>query len=180
MGRITDAIAECRKAVELDPLSLLNNGDLTYVYVLARDYDQALQQANRTLEIDPNSSRAIVMLAYVYETTGNYTRAMEQWIKNEQVLGNEQRAKELKQVFEKAGYPGYLKKDAKDKEAEANFYDAADDYALLGDKDAALAKLERAAAAGQQLDGFKLDPQLDSVRPDPRYADLLRRIGLPQ
>lgn len=110
MGRITDAIAECRKAVELDPLSLLNNGDLTYVYVLARDYDQALQQANRTLEIDPNSSRAIVMLAYVYETTGNYTRAMEQWIKNEQVLGNEQRAKELKQVFEKAGYPGYLKK----------------------------------------------------------------------
>jgi len=50
---------------------------------------------------------------------------MEEWIKNEQALGNEQRAKELRQVFDKAGYPGYLKKDAKEKAAAANFYIAA-------------------------------------------------------
>jgi tetratricopeptide (TPR) repeat protein len=149
MGRSADAIAECHKAAELDPLSVLYNSDLVIAYLFARDYDQALQQANRTLEIDPKSSRAIEMLAYVYEAAGNYKAAMEQYIKNEQVLGNEQRAKELKQVFEKAGYPGYLKKDAKDKEAAADLYDAAADYALLGDKDAALADLERAASAGQ-------------------------------
>jgi len=180
MGRNADAIAECRKAVELDPLSLPINGDLAMMYVNARDNDQALQQANRTLEIDPKSYLAIVRLAYVYETTGNYKGAMEQWIRAEQVLGDEQRAKELKQVFENAGYPGYLKKDAKDSEAAADFYIAASDYALLGDKDAALADLERAAAEGQGLVSFKLAPELDSVRSDPRYADLLRRIGLPQ
>jgi len=180
MGRISEAIAECRKAVELDPLSLLNNGDLTITYLFAHDYDQALQQANRTLEIDPNSSRAIVALAYVYEITRNYKGAIEQWIKNEQVLGNEQRAKELEQVFVNAGYPGYLKKDAKEKEAANNFYPAATDYALLGDKDAAFTALERAAAEGQVLDAFKLDPELDNLRSDPRYADLLHRIGLSQ
>jgi len=96
------------------------------------------------------------------------------------VLGNEQRAEELRRVFEKSGYPGYLRKDAKDLETQGDFYDAAVDHALLGEKESAFADLERAAAAGQQLDAFKLDPELDSVRSDPRYADLLRRIGLPQ
>jgi hypothetical protein len=96
------------------------------------------------------------------------------------VIGNERRAEEIRQVFEKSGYPGYLKKDAKDKEAAGDYYDAATDYALLGEKDAAFMYLARAANAGQQLDCFKLDPALDNIRSDPRYADLLRRIGLPQ
>jgi len=67
-----------------------------------------------------------------------------------------------------------------DKEAANNFYPAATDYALLGDKDAAFTALERAAAEGQVLDAFKLDPELDNLRSDPRYADLLHRIGLSQ
>jgi tetratricopeptide (TPR) repeat protein len=180
MGRSSEAIAQCRKAVELDPLSLLRNVHLANSYSLAREYGQALQQANRTLEIDPRYSEAIKTIGYVYEVTGNYKGAIEQWVRNEQVLGNEQRAKELRQIFEKSGYRAYLMKDAKDKEAAGDFYDAAADRALLGAKDAALAVLERAVAAGQQLDELKLDPELDSVRPDPRYADLLRRIGLPQ
>jgi serine/threonine protein kinase/tetratricopeptide (TPR) repeat protein len=180
MGRSSEAIAECRKTVEIDPLSLLSNLDLANTYYLAREYDQAVQQANRTLEIDPKYSEAIKTIGYVFELTGNYKGAIEQWVKNEQVLGNNHRAEELRQVFEKSGYSGYLRKDAKDKEAEGNYYDAACDYALLGEKDTALAALERAAAAGQQLDFLKLDPDLDNVRSDPRYADLLRRIGLPQ
>jgi serine/threonine protein kinase len=180
MGQSSGGIAECRKAVELDPLALRVNYDLANAYYLAREYGQSLQQANRILEIDPRYPEAIQNIGWVYEVTGNYQGAIEQWIKNEQVLGNERRAKELKQVFENAGYPGYLRKDAKDKEAGGDFYDAASDYALLGEKDAALTALERAADAGQQLDAFKLDPALDSIRSEPRYADLLRRIGLPQ
>lgn len=180
MGKISEGIAECRKAVELDPLSPLFNYDLANAYYLARQYDQSLQQARRTLEIDPRYSEAIKTIGYVYELTGNYKGAIEQWIKNEQVLGNERRAKELRAVFEKAGYRGYLRKDANDKEAEGDYYDAACDYALLGAKDAALRAVERAVAAGQQVDYIKLDPDLDDVRSDPRYTDLLRRIGLPE
>jgi serine/threonine protein kinase/tetratricopeptide (TPR) repeat protein len=180
MGRSSEAIAECRKAVELDPLSPLLNYDLASAYYLAREYDQSLQQARRILEIDPRYSEAIKTIGYVYEVTGNYKGAIDQWVKNEQVLGNEQRAQELRRVFEKTGYQGYLRKDAKDKEAEGNYYDAACDYALLGARDNALVALERAVDAGEQIDFLKLDPDLDNVRSDPRYADLLRRIGLPQ
>jgi tetratricopeptide (TPR) repeat protein len=180
MGRSSEAIAENRRAVELDPLSLRINFDLADSYYKAREYDKALDQAHRTLEIDPKYPEAIQVIGWVYEVTGNYKGAIEQWVKNEQALGNEQRAKEIRQIFEKSGYPGYLRRDAKDKEAAGDFYDAASDYALLGEKDAALTALERAADAGQQLDYFTLDPGLDSVRSDPRYTDLLRRIGLPQ
>jgi len=81
---------------------------------------------------------------------------------------------------EKTGYRGHLRKDAQDKEVQDDYYDAACDYAMLGEKDAAFVALARAAAAGQQVDFLKLDPDLDNVRSDPRYADLLRRIGLPQ
>jgi hypothetical protein len=73
----------------------------------------------------PEYSEAIKMIGYVYEVAGNYNGAIEQWVNNEQVLGYEQRAKELRLVFEKAGYHGYLRKDAKDKEVEGDYYDAA-------------------------------------------------------
>jgi tetratricopeptide (TPR) repeat protein len=180
MGHSSEAIPESRRAVELDPLSLRGNTDLANTYYLARDYSQSVEEANRILEIDPQYPEAIQDIGWVYEVTGNYKGAIEQWIKNEQALGNEMRAKELREVFERSGYPGYLRKDAKDKEAGGDFYDAASDYALLGEKDAAFNALERAADTGQQLDYFKLDPALDNLRSDPRYAALLRRIGLPQ
>jgi hypothetical protein len=116
----------------------------------------------------------------VDEVTGNYRGAIEQWVKNEHVLGNEKRATELKEVFEKSSYSAYLRKDAKDSDAAGDYFGAAKDYALLGEKDAAFALLQRAATAGQAVDNFKLDPALDNLRSDPRYPDLLRRMGLPQ
>jgi TolB-like protein/Tfp pilus assembly protein PilF len=180
MGKSSQAVAECRKAVELEPLSLLHNNGLAWAYYMAREYSQSLQQANRTLEIDPRSPDTIYTIAVVYEATGNHKAAIEQWIKYARLVGDERHADEERQIFEKAGYPGYLRKDAKDGEAEGNFYGAATDYALLGDKDNALRNLNRAAAAGQEVDNIKLDPELDSLRSDPRYADLLRRIGLPE
>ena len=180
MGKSSDAIDECRKAVDLDPLSLLYNSSLAYTYYFARDYSQSLHQANRTLEIDPRYSEAITAIGDVDEVTGNYSGAIKQWVKNEHVLGDEKRATELKEVFEKSGYRAYLRKDAKDSDAAGDYFGAAKDYALLGEKDAAFALLQRAATAGQAVDNFKLDPALDNLRSDPRYADLLRRMGLPQ
>jgi len=180
MRESAQAIAECRKAVELDPLSVRANFDLANTYLLARQYNQAVQQANRTLEIDPKSPQAIQTLAYVAEVTGDYKSAMEQWERAEEAVGNNLRAKEIRHIFDKSGYRAYLAKDAKDKETASDFYDAGVDHALLGEKEAAFADLRRAVDDGQQLDDITLDPELDNIRADPRYTDLLRRMGLPQ
>ncbi len=180
MGRPREAMVECRKAVELDPLSLQDNFGLSVGYFFARDYEQSLKQARRTLEIDPNYSFAISQIGAIYAAQGDYKAAIAQWVKNAQVLGDPRGAEEVKRVFEKSGYQGYLRKDIKDSEHDSDFYAAAADYAALGEKDAAFANLEKAAAEGQSIDNFKLDPTLDPLRTDARYPDLLRRLGLPQ
>ena len=178
MGRAEEAVTECHKAVELDSLSLIYSNMLGETYYFKRDYNDAIEQQTKTLEIDPKYADAVASLGNAYEQMGNYKQAMEQWIKLEQLQGHEARAEELRQVFERSGYKGFLKKAAKDSENEG-FY-AACDYAMLGEKDAAFAALEQASAAGSHVDVIKLEPKLDNLRSDPRYAALLRRIGLPQ
>ena len=180
MGRPQEEIIECGKAVELDPLSSLYNDGLAQAYYNGRDYAQAIEQANKTLEINPKQVDAVETLGGAYEQMGNYKQAMEQWIKADQLRGHEARAHELGKVFEKSGYTGYLRKNAKDSEAEGDHYGAAVGYAMLGEKNAAFAALEKAVAAGNHVDTIKVDPRLDNLRSDPRYADLLRRMGLPQ
>jgi len=180
MGRAQDAIAECRKSVELDPLSPLYNSMLGYAYYFQRSYNQAIDQWNKTLEIDPRHAGALTGIGDAYWQMGNYEQAIEPYIKATQLWDSADGAKELKEAFEKSGYKGVLRKHVKDSEARGRRYGAATSYAMLGEKDAAFAALEQAAAAGNYVDMIKLDPALDNLRPDPRYADLLRRIGLPQ
>jgi serine/threonine protein kinase/tetratricopeptide (TPR) repeat protein len=179
MGRIQEAVTEGRKAVELDPLSSFYNSMLGYTYYYQRDYSHAIEQQNKTLEIDPNHAGAVWCIAQAYEQMGNYKQAVEQSAKFEQLRGNNSRAKNLREIFEKSGHAGILREYAKISEAAGYHYGAATSYAMLGEKDAAFAALEQAAAAGNHIDTLKLDPALDNIRSDPRYADLLRRIGLP-
>ncbi len=180
LGKTQEGLADCHKAVELDPFSELSHWSLAVEYNFVRDYSHAIEQANKTLEIDPKHTGAVATLGVAYEQMGNYKQAMEQWIKEEQLKGHEARAKEIRQVFERSGYKGYLRKDAKDREVEGDSYNAATDYAMLGEKDAAFAALEKAFASHQSVVDSKVDPELDNLRSDPRFADLLRRIGLPQ
>jgi hypothetical protein len=118
------------------------------------------------------------MILFPY--SGNYKQAMEQWVKMEWLQGHEARAKELMQTFEKRGYAGYLRKDAKDNEAAGDHQHAAADYAMLGEKDAAFAALEKAFADRAGVVDINIHPRFDNIRSDPRFVDLLRRIGLPQ
>jgi serine/threonine protein kinase/tetratricopeptide (TPR) repeat protein len=185
-GKTQEGVAECRRAVELDPLSVLNNMILAWEYDFARDYEHAIEQANKTLEIDPKDADAVSVLGLAYEQMGNYRQAIDQWVKIQRLQGHEARATELMRTFEKSGYKGYLSEDAKDNEAEANYYggglarSAAADYAMLGEKDAAFAALDKAFVKRAGVVDINVDPRLDNIRSDPRYTDLLRRIGLPQ
>jgi tetratricopeptide (TPR) repeat protein len=173
-------VKECRTAVELDPFSPLSNVSLALAYNFSRDYERAIEQGNKALEIAPNYQQTAVWLALSYERIGDYPRAMGQWAKFERLQHHEERAKEIMRVFEKSGYAGYLRKDAKDLEAQGDYLGAASDYANLNEKDAAFAALDKGFPDRAGLVFIKIDPGFDSLRSDPRYSDLLRRIGLPQ
>jgi eukaryotic-like serine/threonine-protein kinase len=178
-GRTEEGLAECRRALELDPLSPMNNFALADEYFNTRQYSKAIEQANKTLEINPNSLEALAVLGHTYEQLGDYKQAMKEWVKEEQVAGHEARAKEIMHTFEISGYPGYLRKSAKDREAQGDYYTAASKYAMLGDKDAAFADLEKDFAQRGVVD-LNVDPKFDSIRSEPRFTDLLHRIGLPK
>jgi eukaryotic-like serine/threonine-protein kinase len=180
MGRIQESVTEGRKAVELDPLSPFYNSMLGYTYYYERDYNHSIEQQNKTLEIDPNYFGAVWCIGQAYEQMGDYKRAVEQWEKSEHLRNNDSRANKMREIFEKSGYAGILRAIAKSSEVASYPYAAATSYAMLGEKDAAFASLEKAAAAGNHIDTIKVDPALDNLRSDSRYADLLRRMGLPQ
>jgi eukaryotic-like serine/threonine-protein kinase len=180
MDRMQEAMAEGRKAVELDPLSLFYNEQLAEMYYHNREYDHAIEQANKLLEIDPKYESAAATTARAYQQMGNYKEALEQWIKYQKLEGREVRAEELREIFEKSGYNGVMRKFAKDCDASRYYYCAAQYHAMLGEKEAAFAALEQASAAGSHVDELETDPAFDNLRSDPRFADLLRRIGLPQ
>ncbi|HMC74955.1 MAG TPA: hypothetical protein VKG87_11675, partial [Terriglobales bacterium] len=123
---------------------------------------------------------AITWVGYIYELMGNYKEAIEQWTKLASANREDEYAKKIMQAFEQFGYRGFLKQDAAHFEAQQQYGDAAADYATLGDKNAAFAALEKAFAKRVDILFIKVDPQFDSLRSDPRFADLLHRIGLPQ
>ena len=178
-GQTQQGLAECRRAVELDPLSSLNNFALADEYFLSREYQQAIEQANKTLEIEPNNPQALATLGKTYAQLGNYKAAMEQWVKIEHLRGHQARANELMEIFKTQGYTGYLRKTAKDSDAEGNYYHSAGSYAMLSEKNAAFAALEKGFAQRVVVD-INIDPRFDNLRSNSRFAALLRRIGLPQ
>jgi tetratricopeptide (TPR) repeat protein len=180
VGRMQEAEAECRRPVELDPVSLRDNWCLGQVYWMSREYDHAIEQAHKTLEIDPANALVIATIANSYQEAGDHKKEIEQRIKIAQLYCNQGRATQLQNALEKDGYGAFLRETARREHVVGNYDDAAGDYAMLGDKDAAFAALERAFPGRTELLLVKVDPRLDNLRSDPRYADLLRRMGLPQ
>jgi len=123
---------------------------------------------------------AVLSLALAYEQKGDYKNAMTQEIRAQELRGRHAYAEELRKAFEKSGYNGFLKKEAAHCEAEGDYECIASDYAMLGDKDKAFAALGKAFSSRSGMFLIKADPELDNLRSDPRYADLLRRMGLPE
>ena len=179
MGRSQEGLDDCRRAVELDPFSEQSNLSLAFEYYWAHEYDHAIEQANKTLAMGPAYPQARLALALAYEQKGNYKQAISEWIEAERLSGHEAHAEEMKHIYDHSGYPGYLRQSAKDLEAARQPYYAAGEYAMLGDKDAAFAALEKIFADRAGVRNMKVDPALDNLRSDPRFASLLRQIGFP-
>jgi eukaryotic-like serine/threonine-protein kinase len=185
LGRFSEALGESQRALELDPLSLYANQIEALNLFDDHEYDRAIAQEQKTLEIDPNFPLAYEFLGESYGAKGMYDKAMDAREREFTLSGQPERATELKRIYATSGMRSVHQKNIEDESNPAKpGYDpvrVAEDYAQLGDKDKAFLWLEKAyEQRASDLRSLKGTPEFDSLRSDPRYADLLRRIGFPQ
>jgi len=184
MGRFDEAIAEGKRAQELDPLSLIINADLGYDYIYARQYEKAIEQLRKTIEMDQSFYYAHWQLGIAYEMKGSFPEAVAEYQKARQlndnpallaVLGHayaasgkrDEALKMLNQLTEIAG------------QRYVSAYSWAIIYAGLGEKDQAFNWLDKGYQERLTKMAFlKIEPLFDNLRSDPRFDDLVRRVGL--
>jgi tetratricopeptide (TPR) repeat protein len=195
MKRQPEAIAEMEKAVNLDPLSLEMNHFLGLFYVVGGDYERAMQQFRRVIEMDSNDGQSRFGLAGLLAGQGKYEESIAQFEKGQILIGVNpdkavRNAAALRHAFQTSGAKGYWKEYlALELRSvnEPNQYgfgkiNIAEGYARQGDKDEAFAWLEKAyqAREGIPLSLINSSPYLQNLHGDPRYSDLMRRLGLPE
>jgi len=181
LGRHEEAFAEYRRALELDPLSLIINGAYGNRLIFARRYDEAIAQLKKTLELDANFLAAHLSLDLVYQLKGNYAESIEERAKVSELLGNPQEAGQIRESFAKGGWEGFLRYSTGDRRpAKQPAYATATFHAALGEKDKAFAELNKSYENREPLMiVLKVDPRLDPLRSDPRFQELLRKVGFP-
>jgi TolB-like protein/DNA-binding winged helix-turn-helix (wHTH) protein/Flp pilus assembly protein TadD len=185
LGRYDEAIAEMRKAENLDPLSLIINADLAELLVLAHSYDESIRQSRKTIEMDPNFALAHNQLAQAYlqkhmndEAVAELQKAAELSGGSPTVLAN------LARAYAASGKRGEAIKLLNELKKRSNsIYSHGSEiaviYAALGDTDQAMSWLEKGYEE-RFNPGVLLRPGFDPLRSDPRFEDLVRRIGLPR
>jgi tetratricopeptide (TPR) repeat protein len=186
MGRFDEAIPEAKRAQELDPLSLMGNMSVGFALHMARRDDEAIQWFRRVLDMDPNFLRghwglglalvqkqkhdeAIAELKRAVELSGSGAGQLGSLGYAYAVAGRRAEALDIVEKLEKSSSDHYIPPAT-----------VALVFSGLGETDQALAWLEKANDERDPwVTGLKVDPSFDSLRSDPRFQDLMRRVGLP-
>jgi TolB-like protein/DNA-binding winged helix-turn-helix (wHTH) protein len=194
MGRHEEAIAEMKKTLELDPLSLPLNNMMGSTYLWAGDFEKSFQQFQHTIELDPTFPLVHFFLAGLLAELGRYEEAIKENERGELLLGvsPEEAAAEaagFRRAFQSRGPQGYWQKNLDltlkaQKRAGTRYFEAvtvAGAYARAGDKENAFSWLEKSYEdrEGQSITLVRWLPDFKSLRGDSRFADLLSRMGLP-
>jgi TolB-like protein/Tfp pilus assembly protein PilF/predicted Ser/Thr protein kinase len=189
LGKMNEVLEHLRRAIDLDPLNLNGLDNLAEAYIYTRQYAQSIEQSQKLLEIDPTFAASHFHLAGAYHLTGKYDLWLQEWEKGVR-LSNDSDGLALveaaKHEYPKFGARGAMKRVValEEEQAKRVYIDPAwiaGDYSLLGERDQAFTWLEKAYAEKSNIIAYlKVSPRFDSLRSDPRYADLLRRMGLPQ
>ena len=183
MGRFDEAIAEAKRAQELEPLSFIGNSHLGWILYLAGRYDEAIAHCKRLLDVDPNFFPARRYLGLVYEQKGMYREAIDEFQQGVKLSSNPLMLSLLGHAYAASG----RKAEAQQILAELNQqnqkyvspYTVATIYAGLGERDQAFKWLEKAFEERDiWLMNLKVDPVLKDLRSDRRFTSLLQRIGL--
>ncbi len=185
VGKGDRAVAEMKKARELDPVSLPINGTLGRVFRDADRYEEALQQCQKTLDLDPHFAMGHWCLGQVYIGEHRYSAAIAELELAQSLgttplvtrdlgwayaaVGNKVKARQIIEALKRTPPPSYFSP-----------YSIAVIHAALGEKNTAFQWLERAyTERDSHFNYLALDPELDPLRSDPRFPPLLERLHIP-
>ena len=187
VGQFDRAIAEGKRAVELDPLSVIITADLGADFLVARRYDEAIDQFHKAIDLDPRFYYAHWNLAQALEMKGDLRGALTEYKKAVELDDDPFVLALLGQAYAKVGQRDEaLKILAQLPQIAAHRYVPSYSFALLhmalGDKDKAIEWLERSYHDGAGLDVIflKVDPMLDPLQKEPRFQALVQKVFAPK
>jgi TolB-like protein/DNA-binding winged helix-turn-helix (wHTH) protein len=179
MGRCGDAISEIKLAQQLDPLSFWVTRDVGRILYECRRYDEALEALQKAVEMNPNSPVVYNWLSWTYDKKGMITESVDMDLKDLAGGVSQTTLSQLRKTFETSGYRAYLKQRLE--MGGHDLYELAQINARLGNRDEAFRWLEKLYEHHSGSIGkLNADPELDNLRSDPRFDDLLRRARLAQ
>jgi serine/threonine protein kinase len=188
-GREQEAVAEINRAHQLDPMSAVISAWAGLIHIKARRFDEAIAVCKKVANETPTFAVVRSHLAQAYWGKRMYPQVIEEWKAFGQLTGDPREsdfASALKQGFSSAGWKGALNRGIEVRQAQrktgySSAYAIAQLYADLGDKDQAFRWLNTACQErDSSLEGLKTDFLLDPLRSDRRFAELVRKVGLPQ
>jgi eukaryotic-like serine/threonine-protein kinase len=183
MGRYDEAIAEATRSRELDPLSLRANVQIGITLAAARRYDESIESLKKTLEMDQNFPPPHFQLGCIYTAKGMYREGIAEYEQAVKVGDNSLTTQiYLGAAYAKAGERAKAQVILDRLETSEQYVSPTELsilYVALGQREQAFASLEKAYAGHDlQLGTLGVDASFDSLREDPRFKDLMRRVGL--
>lgn len=185
MGRLDESKNELDRACRLDPLSVMANWTMGLPLYFGGNYDMAILQARKTVELDPNFFLAYAGLGTSYEAKREYAKAIEAFQKARQLEDSPELLAFLGRAYALSGQVdrarrilGELKSIAKKRYVSP--YDLALIYAGLRQEEEVFTCLKKAFRnRAEPMVGLRFDPRFNDYRSDPRFQDLMRRMGFP-
>lgn len=185
LGRFDESFAEMKTAIDLEPASAGNHHVYGWLLFQARRYDEAITEEQRAVEMDPKIVMAYNVLANSYGFKGDDDKSFEAFVQMKILRGEEpDEINSLKTIYARSGWRGVSERQleeakAAEKKGNPNYANLAGQSIELGQYEQALTYLEKAVDQNRfTLITLKVNPRYDPLRSDPRFDDLLKRVGL--
>ncbi len=180
LGRFDESLAEVQRALEIEPLSTAAN----ILYGLCLFYsgriDEGEAQMKKAIDLAPDYWFSHYYISNIYRFKGNHSAAVEELAKSKDLRDEKEAARLIRESFARGGWHGFLRAvSVEPAPMKLTPYNLTGFYAELGDKERAFAALNEAVKADQLVGFLKIDPFMKPLRDDPRFQELLKKVGFP-